>query len=66
MNPSWSNTLSVSEPRAVASGIRAQPAHERLKSSQMVNLSFDPAHYRSRFCNFCLGDDVHSLESKGK
>jgi hypothetical protein len=79
MNPRWPHRPLVTEPRALASGIRAQSAQERLKSSEMVKLRLDPAHYhhptraarvgtpvRSRFCNFCLADDVHVLESKDK
>jgi hypothetical protein len=65
MNPSWSNTLSVTEPRAVASGISAQSVQERFQNSGMVNVSFDPAHYRSRFCNVRLvsGESVHFSET---
>ena len=66
MNPSWSDRLSTTEPRAVASRIRTQSALKRLKNPAIAELSPDPAHYRSRFCNFCLADDAHFLGNKGK
>ena len=63
MNPRSSNRLSVTEPRAVASGIRAQFPLERMAT---VKFRVGPAHYRSRFCNLRLAEDVHFMECKGE
>ena len=38
---------------------------KRIRNPAMTNLSFGPAHYRSRFCNvpFASGQSVHFSET---